>query len=153
MLVMRGLKALAGSVALAGALVGPVAAAGPAAAAATAACTDKTGVSVVVDFTKLHGSVKVGCAGRRPATGLAALTQAGFSYSFVPRMPGFICTIDHLPKHCNGAPASAYWSYWHARPHGKWQYSSLGAASYHPKPGLVEGWAFGAGKPPRVSPP
>ena len=153
MLVMHGLKTLAGPVLLAAALVIPAAARAPAGAAATAACTDKAGVTVVVDFTKLHGSVKVGCAGKRPATGLAALTQAGFSYTFVARMPGFICTIDRLPRRCNGAPASAYWSYWHARPHGKWQYSSLGAASYHPKPGWVEGWAFGSGKPPRVSPP
>jgi hypothetical protein len=71
----------------------------------------------------------------------------------VPRLPGFVCTIDHLPKRCNGAPVSAYWSYWHARRHGKWTYSSLGAASYHPKAGWVEGWAFGNGKPPRMSPP
>ena len=68
-------------------------------------------------------------------------------------MPGFICTIDHRPKKCNGAPVSAYWSYWHAKPHGKWSYSNLGAADYHPKPGWVEGWAFGNGKPPKISPP
>jgi hypothetical protein len=59
----------------------------------------------------------------------------------VPRIPGFVCTINALPKRCNGAPASAYWSYWHAKPHGKWI------------PGTVQGWAFGAGKPPRISPP
>lgn len=125
----------------------------PASAATSAACSGKTGVTVVVDFTKLHGKVKVACAGHEPRTGLAALRQAGFSYTFVPRIPGFVCTIDKLPKHCNGAPTSAYWSYWHAKRHGTWKYSGLGAASYHPKPGQVDGWAFGAGKPPKMSPP
>jgi hypothetical protein len=125
----------------------------PATPAYAAACTGKSGVTVVVDFTRLHGKIKVVCDAKRPATGLAALRAAGFSYTFVPRIPGFICTIDHEPKRCNGAPVSAYWSYWHAKRHGKWVYSSLGAESYHPKAGQVEGWAFGNGKPPRMSPP
>jgi hypothetical protein len=117
------------------------------------ACSGKHGVTVVVDFTKLHDGIKVGCDPGHPSTGLKALSGAGFTYTFVPRFPGFVCTIDHKPKKCNGAPASAYWSYWHAKPHGKWTYSSLGAGSYHPKQGWVEGWAFGDGKPPRMSPP
>jgi hypothetical protein len=113
----------------------------------------KAHVTVVVDFTHFrHGKVKVGCA-KNPHTGLAALRQAGFKYGFVPGVPGFICTIDHRPNPCNDAPATAYWSYWHAKPHGKWRYSTLGAGSYHPKKGWVEGWAFGKGKPPHISPP
>ncbi len=121
-------------------------------AAYAAGCGNKE-VTVVVDFTKLHGTVKTGCDRQLPSNGLVALQKAGFTYTFVPHQPGFICTIDHRPNPCNGAPASAYWSYWHARPHGKWMYSNLGAGSYHPKPGWVEGWAFGDGKPPRISPP
>ena len=136
---------------LAAAAVSTDAQAAPAHAAA--ACTGKSGITVVVDATKAHGSVKIGCDHQKPSTGLAALRAAGFSYSFVPRVPGFICTIDHRPKKCNGAPSSAYWSYWHARRHGKWTYSKLGAGSYHPKAGWVEGWAFGNGKPPHISPP
>jgi hypothetical protein len=128
-------------------------AAGPAQAAAAAKCSGKTGINVVVDFTKLKGKVKIGCDKKKPASGLAALKRAGFSYAFVPRHPGFICTIDRRPSKCNGAPTSAYWSYWHAKPHGKWMYSKLGAGSYKPKPGTVEGWAFGKGKPPKISPP
>lgn len=118
-----------------------------------AACTGTKGVTVVADFTKLGGKVKTACDPTDPKTGLAALKGAGFSYTFVPRFPGFVCTIDKLPNPCNGAPATAYWSYWHAKPHGKWVYSSTGAATYNPKPGSVEGWAFGAGKPPGISPP
>jgi hypothetical protein len=128
------------------------ASAAPAATTAVKYC-GKSRVTVIVDFTHFRGGrVRWGCASG-PRTGLKALHDAGFSYAFVPREPGFVCTIDHLPKPCNGAPATAYWSYWHARPHGKWQYSSLGAGSYHPKKGWVEGWAFGAGKPPRASAP
>ena len=119
-----------------------------------AACTSTTkGVTVVVDFTKLGGKAKTACDPTDPKTGLAALTGAGFTYTFVPRFPGFVCTINQLPNPCNGAPATAYWSYWHAKPHGKWVYSSTGAGTYNPKPGSVEGWAFGAGKPPGISPP
>jgi hypothetical protein len=121
---------------------------------AAGACTSTTkGVTVVVDFTKLHGKIETACDPSNPKTGLAALTGAGFSYTFVPRYPGFVCTIDKLPNPCNGAPASAYWSYWHAKPHGKWVYSDLGAGSYHPAPGSVQGWAFGSGQAPGISPP
>jgi hypothetical protein len=131
-----------------------VAAARAAAPAATLAryCGSRH-VTVVVDFTHFrHGKIRTGCA-KDPRTGLAALRQAGFTYTFVPRQPGFICTINHRPRKCNGAPASAYWSYWHARPHGRWRYSTLGAGSYHPRRGWIEGWAFGKGKPPHISPP
>lgn len=124
-----------------------------AAPAYAAACTGKTGVTVVVDFTKLGGKIKTACDPGKPATGLAALTGAGFSYTFVPHQPGFVCTIDKQPNPCNGAPATAYWSYWHAKPHGKWVYSKTGAGTYHPAQGTVEGWAFGAGKAPGISPP
>jgi hypothetical protein len=158
-LAMRGSgragAALAAIVLLAAVLVAAAAGATPASAAATAACgsAHKKGVTVVVDFTKFHKGVKVGCDPTRPANGLVALTKAGFKYTFVPRIPGFVCTIDKEPSKCNGAPVKAYWSYWHAKPHGKWIYSTLGAGSYHPKSGWVEGWAFGAGKPPAISPP
>lgn len=129
---------------------------GPGKASPDAACTSATkGVTEVVDFGKLKATnkVKTACDPGTPKTGLAALKGAGFSYSFVPKIPGFICRINALPKPCNGAPANAYWSYWHAKRGGKWVFSKAGADSYHPKPGTVEGWAFGAGKAPRIPPP
>jgi hypothetical protein len=137
---------------LAAALITLVTGATPA-GAATCGSAHRQGVTVVVDLTAFHRGISVSCDPSRPASGLAALAKAGFSYTFVPRVPGFVCRIDSEPKTCNGAPATAYWSYWHAKPHGKWLYSSLGAASYHPESGWVEGWAFGSGKPPRISPP
>jgi hypothetical protein len=133
----------------AGMLVGGVAAA-PAAHAS--GCATANGVTVVVDFGSL-GGVRVGCAAGAPGSGLAALAAAGFSYSFVPRQPGFVCQIAGLPDPCNGAPTSAYWAYWHGRPGGSWTYSNQGAGSYTPPPGSVEGWAFGAGQPPGIAPP
>jgi hypothetical protein len=137
---------------LAAALVTIVARAAPADAAACGSA-HKQGVTVVVDFRHFRGKIDVRCDAKRPATGLAALRAAKFAYTFVPRQPGFVCRINKKPNKCNGAPTSAYWSYWHAKPHGKWTYSTLGAGSYRPKSGWVEGWAFGNGKPPGISPP
>jgi hypothetical protein len=151
-LAARAAALLAVATLLAAALVTFVARPAPAAAAACGS-KQKKGVTVVVDFRHFHKGIRVACDASRPANGLVALTKAGFSYTFVPRQPGFICTIDKEPGKCNGAPAKAYWSYWHAKPHGKWIYSTLGAGSYHPKSGWVEGWAFGDGKPPGISPP
>jgi hypothetical protein len=148
----RVVSALAVAVLLAAALVTIVARAAPADAAACGSA-HKQGVTVVVDFRHFRGKIDVRCDAKRPATGLAALRAAKFGYTFVPRQPGFICRINKKPNKCNGAPTSAYWSYWHAKPHGKWTYSTLGAGSYHPKSGWVEGWAFGNGKPPGISPP
>lgn len=122
----------------------------------TAACaTPGKGVTEVVDFTKLGGKIRTACDPTDPktSTGLTVLKGAGFTYSFVPKYPGFVCRIDGLPNPCNGAPVNAYWSYWHATPHGKWISSSVGAGTYHPVPGSVQGWAFGAGKAPGISPP
>ncbi|MBM7775614.1 hypothetical protein JOD54_005818 [Actinokineospora baliensis] len=126
--------------------------AGGASPAQAAACSGTSGVTVVVDFTALGGSVQTACALGDPTSGLTALTGAGFSYAFVPRQPGFICRINTLPNPCNGAPVSAYWSYWHGTPGGTWSYSSSGAGSYNPAPGTVEGWAFGAGTAPTQAP-
>lgn len=151
-LAARAVATLAVIVLLATALVTLVVRAAPAEAAACGS-KHKKGVTVVVDFSKFHKGVRIGCDVKVPANGLVALRKAGFTYTFVPRQPGFICTIDKEPRKCNGAPAKAYWSYWHAKPHGKWIYSTLGAGSYHPKAGSVEGWAFGDGKPPHISPP
>ncbi|MEV0392077.1 hypothetical protein [Polymorphospora rubra] len=128
-------------------------------AAYAAACTGTTGVTVVVDFTALGGSIEVRCAPGDPATGLAALQGAGFAVTGTARWGlAFICRLDGLPtaatEPCvNTPPASAYWSYWHAPAGGSWSYSTLGATSYNPAPGTVEGWSFGSGAAPGISPP
>ncbi len=123
-----------------------------------AACEGTAGVTVVADFTALGGDVQVRCAPGDPDSGLAALTGAGFSYTFASRQPGFVCRIDGQPtadkdKCVNTSPADASWGYWHAARGGRWQYSNEGAGTYDPPPGSVEGWAFGAKDEPRTAPP
>jgi hypothetical protein len=120
--------------------------------AEAAPCGTRAGVTVVVEYGDPLGT-SVGCVTGDPATGLAALSSAGHRYTFVPRQPGFVCTIDARPDPCNNGPANAYWSYWHAQPGGSWRYGSLRAGSHDPPSGSVEGWAFGTGKPPRSRPP
>ena len=131
---------------------GSVTAAGAPAEAAVCG-SGVTGVTVIVDLTAFGQGVKQACATGDPTSGLTALTGAGFTYTFVPRQPGFICQINARPNPCNGAPATAYWSYWHAAKGAAWTYSTTGAASYNPAPGTSEGWAFGAGKAPSVKAP
>ncbi|MFI6097946.1 hypothetical protein ACIA8G_20495 [Lentzea sp. NPDC051213] len=116
------------------------------------------GVTVVVDYRGLGGGVQQGCASGSPASGVAALTAAGFGYTYASRQQGFVCRINGKPgtdadKCVNASPASAYWSYWHAPAGGAWSYSNQGAATYVPARGSVEGWAFGAGEQPGIAPP
>jgi len=153
---LRRWGVLAGATVLAAGLT----ATGPAHLVAhAAACSGTSGVTVVVDFTAFGGGVTVACATGDPATGVAALQGAGFTLTGTQRWGlAFICRINGLPtaatESCvNTPPASAYWSYWHAPAGGSWSYSSTGAASYNPAPGTVEGWAFGAGTAPSISPP
>ncbi|HEX5532561.1 MAG TPA: hypothetical protein VFX33_02340 [Actinomycetales bacterium] len=122
---------------------------GTAAAPAHAATCSTDQVTVIVDFAGLGGGVQTGCA---PAggTGLDALRQAGFPYTFHPRFVGLVCTIKSKPDPCNGAPVDAYWSYWHSSG-GSWSYSNEGAGTYRPNAGTSEGWAFGAGAAPRAA--
>lgn len=129
--------------------------AAPAQATAPAPCPRGRGVTVVVDF---GSSRRTGCAPGDPRSGLDALRAAGFATVMVARFPGMVCRINGLPKPAVDAcvippPPTRYWSYWHATRGGKWTYSSGGAGTYDPKPGTVDGWAYGPGKPPSVPPP
>ncbi|MDX6198735.1 MAG: hypothetical protein QOJ79_1886, partial [Actinomycetota bacterium] len=125
--------------------------------AVAAACSRSTGVTVVVDFASLGGGTQTRCASGDPSSGLAALRATGHTTTRAAQEPGyFLCRIDGKPANdpCQRtSPADAYWSYWHAKPGGTWTYSDLGPADYDPAPGTVEGWAFGAGKPPSSPPP
>ncbi|MCC8246538.1 hypothetical protein [Saccharothrix luteola] len=140
----RGLTALAA--------VGLVLASAP----PTAQAAECSGVTVVVDFRSLGGGVQTGCAPGDPATGTAALTAAGFGYTFASRQPGFVCRINGKPSSdpcVNTSPTTAYWGYWHGQPGGSWVYGNTSAGAYDPPPGSVEGWSFGAGEPPGIAPP
>jgi hypothetical protein len=127
--------------------------------AQAAPCNGTSGVTVVVDFTALGGGVTVACAPGDPATGIAALQGGGFTVTGTKRWGlAFVCRVNGVPtpaaEPCvNTPPATAYWSYWHAPAGGSWTYSTVGAASYNPAPGTVEGWAFGSGGAPSIPPP
>ncbi len=130
----------------------------PAAADPMASCTTTTGVVVAVDFSHWGGNVERGCAAA-PATGYDALVAAGFTPAGDQQSgPAFICRIDDEPPPSEDPcvttpPATAYWSYWHADAgQSTWSESPVGAMSYQPPPGSVDGWAFGAGQPPSVPP-
>jgi len=127
--------------------------------AAAAGCSTASGVTVVVDFASLGGGVVVGCASGDPSSGVAALQAAGFVVTGTQVYGlAFVCRIDGKPTAAQDAcvvtpPASASWSYWHAQPGGSWSFSSVGASSYNPALGTVEGWAFGSGSAPSIAPP
>jgi hypothetical protein len=128
----------------------PVADAGQTASTAAGCRADQ--VTVVVDFGSLGGGTVVRCTSN-PSSGLDALSKAEFAYGFRPGFAGMVCTINSSPNPCNGAPADAYWAYWHAPVGGSWAYATQGAGSRTPPPGSVEGWAFGAERRPSVAPP
>lgn len=132
------------------------------AAAADGACTDGTGVTVIIDFQELGGGTYTRCAADAPRTGFEALQQAGISYQTTVRFPGFLCKIAGKPGNdpCRDAsPATAYWSYWVAPRGGRWCYSNFGAGNRTPPPGSVEGWSFALNRTasntpaPRLAPP
>jgi len=128
-------------------------------AADAAACTPGTGVTVVVDFTAFGLGVQTGCRLGDPPTGLNALQGAGFTVTGTQRWGlAFVCRINGQPTPAqdpcvNTPPLTAYWSYWHGTPGGTWTYSSVGASSYNPAIGTVEGWRYGSGQAPSITPP
>jgi hypothetical protein len=122
-------------------VLGPIAAV----AAASAASAARPCVGMIVDGRLAGGGLRTGCAAGDPRSGLEALTDAGFSYAFVPRQPGQVCQIDGLPE-CSRNGNETYWSYWHrARGSHRWVYSGEGAATYDPEPGDTEAWVWQEG--------
>lgn len=136
-----------------------VASAPAAGAQVEGACPTSDGVTVVVDFGALGGGVQVGCARGPQATGLTALTNAGFAWNGTTRFPTFVCRILDKPADANcydAAPVNATWAYWTAPAGGEWRYSSVGAAGgATASPGTVQGWSWSTGKnvPPSIAPP
>jgi hypothetical protein len=123
------------------------------------ACSGGKGVTVAVDLTHFGKGFRVRCAPTAPATGIDALRQAGFTVVGTKKAGlAFVCRINGLPTKAKDAcidtpPLTAYWAYYHAAPGATtWSYSTVGAASYHPVQGSIEGWAFGAGAKPSKTP-
>jgi hypothetical protein len=117
-----------------------------AAASAAGACTGTSGVTVVVDARNAGGGISVRCALGPQPSGWKALENADHALTSPPRYPGTaVCQIDGLPQ--AGFPTcweSNVWWYSHAtNPNGAaWTESGMGAATYVPAPGSVEGWKY-----------
>ncbi|MFF2044573.1 hypothetical protein ACFVVX_29555 [Kitasatospora sp. NPDC058170] len=150
----------AGVVAVLTLLAAALGLAGPAAAdpLPLGRCTTSSGVVLAVDLAKWGGPLLRSC-GTTPTTGYTLLNQGGWRTAGTGHDgPAFICRIGYSgyqggkqfpppeqEKCVLTPPATAYWSYWHADPgENTWSYSQLGAMSYHPKPGSVDLWIFGA---------
>ena len=153
----RAALALVGGVVALGSVIVPSAASpAPAPAALAGACTDATGITVVVDFSAFGDGVVVRCAPQPVRSGFDALTRAGFTFAGTTQFPGLLCRINGEPASdpCHGAPPpNAYWGYWHAPRGGSWTYSTSGAGSRVPPAGSVEGWSFGDRDEPGMAPP
>src|SRR5256885_1509353 len=124
------------------------------------------------------GAVAVALAGIVPASPAAAATPhhvaiviAGHGVACVPWHAGItgdevlndVATVKYRPTdglitQIDGTPANNradethYWSYWHNTGAG-WRYSSVGASSYQPRAGTVEGWHFINGSSTATPPP
>jgi hypothetical protein len=159
--VLRGSAALALAVSTAGlgiAVGTPVAQASP--NSADGVCLHPDGVTVVLDFQQLGGSMVTRCVTGLPAgaTGLQALEAADIPVVAVTGQPGAVCRLDGRPSatetipvkgdsdyHESCAkfpPANAYWSYWQASNKGKWAYAQAGPNTQKVIPGGFEGWSF-----------
>jgi hypothetical protein len=106
-------------------------------------CSGTSGVTVVVDFTDVGGTVEVGCATGHPATGRQALVDAGFRPTNASS--GMICAIDSAPNPCPATFQGAYWSYWSGKPGAGWTAWTVGADTSTPAPGGFEGWRYNDG--------
>ena len=119
-------------------------------------CPVGAGVTVVVDFTELDDTVRIGCAPGAPADGYAALAAAGFTVTDESG-PGTACTIDGLPT--EGYPfcwlTGGFWGYWKSPDRETaWDFAMVGPGTGPLVEGSVEGWAWAAGfsgAAPRVS--
>lgn len=114
--------------------------------AAPAQAASPTHVAIVVTF---KGTTVARCAPVK-SSGLADLESRYTVVIGQPPSPyaGFVFTINgHGTVHPDD---THYWAYYH-RINGGWVYSSVGAASYRPAAGAVEGWAYdnGSSTPPK----
>jgi MYXO-CTERM domain-containing protein len=128
-------------------------------AAPASACTARSGVTVIVDFTSFGGDIERGCDSGQPGTALDALNAAGFSTAGTTRYgDAFVCRIDGRPGSEHEAcvdtpPASSSWSFYFARPSDRaWTYSAAGVLTYRPPSGSLLAFAFGDYAKPGVLP-
>lgn len=118
-------------------------------------CAPGAGVTVVVDLSAFDAGIRQGCAPGDPATGLDALTGAGFAIVTQDADFGtFVCAIEGLPElACDQPFEGSFWAYAAGQADGTWVAQEAGAGATDPGPGDVEGWRWGAGDGPAVPAP
>ncbi|WP_157581838.1 MULTISPECIES: hypothetical protein [unclassified Phycicoccus] len=124
----------------------------PGGAAQAAACSNTTGVTVVIDY----GSSSSTLCAADDTSAMKVLKKVATVVSPVQYPGTVVCKINSVPsdQSCQRMPpASAYWAFFHAPRGGSWTYSSSGVADYDPAPGSVIGFAFGSGGAPSSPPP
>ncbi|MGO9872462.1 MAG: hypothetical protein ACLPVY_01575, partial [Acidimicrobiia bacterium] len=131
----------------------------PVGAASVSACTARTGVTVIVDFTHFRLDIERGCAPGHPANALDALEAAGFATAGTAQYgDAFLCRIDDLPSSAHQScaqtpPATSSWSFYWARPTDTdWTYATAGVTGYQPPAGSLIGFAFGDDAEPGIRP-
>lgn len=118
--------------------------------AQAAACSQGTGVTVIVDFGSLGKPTAAGCD---PATGGERAGQsfvdAGFPLTYATKDAGFVCRVSGLPADdpcTDAAPSDRYWSLWWADGKGgPWIYASRGVGSLRAPEGGYVAFRFHTG--------
>lgn len=90
------------------------------------------------------------CVGT-PANGEQALRDAGVVIEYGRN--DLICTLAGYPEECPSSFDGSFWNYHHASLGEGWRFSDLGAASYEPQPGSIEGWCYNGPDDNRCEPP
>lgn len=112
-----------------------VAAAGtvlPAPPATAATCDSGSGVSVVVDFSRLGGGIASTCNAGGGGDSAAANMGVDHELTRVQQFPGAVCRVDNTPADApcrNMPPEDAYWGLFWSDGSGGWTYSSQGVDS------------------------
>ncbi|HZZ96400.1 MAG TPA: hypothetical protein VFE19_05275 [Jatrophihabitantaceae bacterium] len=142
-MIIRAARSVVTAAALGAAAVPIVVPAAPAAAATT-----HIGIVVRLSSTStLTNCVNAGGSGLDVLTRGFPNTQIGSSGPYA----GFVLKINAVGQ--NPPDNTHYWSYWHSAGTGTWTYSGVGAGSYTPRAGTVEGWSYVSGQSDAAKPP
>lgn len=104
----------------------------PAPSATAAMCGTSAGVSVVVDFSELGGSIATTCVAGGGGDSAAASFEVDHDLTRVQQFPGAVCKVDDTPAdaQCHSMPPTdAYWGLFWSNGSGGWVYSSEGVDS------------------------
>lgn len=106
-------------------------------------CAPGVGVTIVVDAQALDNKIRLGCAPGAQTNGVAALTNAGFTFNEKQSYNNAICQIGNLPV--EGYPDCwyrGYWGYLKSNGTAAWSESQEGVAGSALPVDSIEGWSW-----------